>query len=536
MRWIIPDRAVIPFESPGRLIKWIEMITARWVLVAGFAWATFGWATFAWWSDALLAAAAQKQDKAAVLSLLKQRSLVNQTQADGTTALIWASHWGDRELAAALLKAGANPNAANRYGKSALAEAALLGDAELTDLLLRSGADANLASPEGETALIPAARSGNPRVIQDLLKHGAKPNVSEKWEGETPLMFAVMEGHPEAARLLIQAGADVNAVAHVSTLTRRTEAVGSRFQATRINGGLTALMFAARQGDLECTKVLLEGGAEIRHAEEEGITPLHLAIMNGHFDLAAYLLDHGADANDGSLYLLVDMRNLLETDFDHPPPKITDKIDMLGMIDVLLKHGADPNALNAKRPPDRIVVNFFTSAPPYSALERAARSDDVEVMRILLDHGGNVNLTHAEAKVVGPFTQSAPGSSLLMEAIQSSGSPTEIYFGPPPTDMVYRFPAKTDKLDAVKLCLERGADVNHANVAGDTALHLAAQTGDDTLVAELIAHGARIDAKNKKGFTPLDLANGKGGGPPGPPAPVRKSTVELLQKLAGGGA
>ena len=476
-------------------------------------------------------------NREAVRALVARRTDVNQPEPDGTTALHWAVRANDSETVALLLRSGANASAANRYGVKPLTLAALNGHAGIIEQLIRAGADPNTATSEGETALLTASRTGNVDALKALMAHGANVNAREQWLGETALMWAAAENHAAVVRTLVAAGADVNARSDVQDAPVLEFPRSGGPNAPFPRGGWTPLMYAARQGARDAARALAELGANLNltavpetdisvkemsaAADGVGTTALVLAIINVHYDLASMLLEHGADPNVldlagmGPLYAAVDM-NSLQWVQGRPAPILTDTLDGAGMVNQLLRHKADPNARLKARPLKRhhdagSTLNFGAGTTP---LIRAARTNDVAVMRLLLDGGAD------------PFI-SLPDktNALLIAAGQGYGGTR----GDGP-----RLPAPTEDtaIEAVQLLLDRGADIRYFNDAGNTALHAAVARGDK-LVKFLVERGARITAQNKAGLTPLDLAQGAGGRRGGR-GPVRDTTVALLKSLMAG--
>src|SRR5580693_2875766 len=228
-------------------------------------------------------------DRTAAIALLTQHADVNAPEPDGTTALHWAVREDDREMVDRLIKAGANVKAANRYGVTPLYLACVNGSTPMIARLLDAGADANAATTEGETALMTVARTGNVEAAKVLLAHGADVNSKEQWRQQTPLMWAVAESHPEMAQELIAHGADVN-TRQVTWNWERQMTKEPREKWMPL-GGLTPLLFAARQGCLECARILLKAGADINATNPNGFSPILLAIINSHYDVAAFLLE-----------------------------------------------------------------------------------------------------------------------------------------------------------------------------------------------------------------------------------------------------
>jgi ankyrin repeat protein len=435
-------------------------------------------------SDPRLIDAVKKTDKEAVRSLINQRSDVNQPEADGATALHWAAHRGDLEIAELLLRAGANVKAANRYGVTPLYVACSSGNASIVERLLAAGADANTALPEGETALMTAARTGSVETVKALLDHGANVNPKEGWRGQTALMWAVAENHPAVAKLLIERGAEVHLRTNVSSARPQFLLPAEH---SPESAGFTALLFAVREGHLECVRVLLAAGADPNEKLANGTSALVLAVMNAHYELAAALLDKGADPNADAqgwtaLHQLIWSRDP-NRHFNIPPPIPDGKMDSLELAKALVAHGANVNARMTKEPRDgyRNWMNRIGA----TAFLLAAKAADAPMMRFFLEHGADPKITAKD------------GTTTLMAAAgigywQAESNGTE-----------------AEAMDAVKLALELGDDVNAANDAGYTALHGATVRGANSIVQLLADKGAKLDAKtNKEGWTALAIADG----------------------------
>jgi ankyrin repeat protein len=460
-----------------------------------------------------IADVAMKGDLAAVRTLVKQHpGDVNASQPDGSTALLWAAYWNDTETVKALLAAGANVNASNRDGYTPLSQACTNGDAALVEMLLKAGADANSFQAQGQTVLMTAARAGSAEVVKLLLDHGAEVNSKESWRGQTALMWATAENHPDVVQVLVDHGAEVNAVSSVfdfSGMKTKPGDVPMHFP----RGGFSALLFAARGGFTECAKILLDHGADIAIADPDNTSALVLAIINGHYDTAAFLLDRKADPNaaDSSgrapLFAAVDMRDIYQS--NRPAPKETNKVEPLELIKMLLARGADPNAKLTKLIPARAVLDFpdvmmGEGATPFL---RAAKSADIPVMQLLLDKG-------ADPKVV-----TKAGVTALMVAAGMGHQKTVRGGGEP-------------RIESMKICLDKGVDVNAVtDKTLNTALHAAAGQGTDDIVQFLADHGAKLDLKDNKGRTPMDVALGLKADTVG--VEVHQSTADLLRKLMG---
>lgn len=468
-----------------------------------------------------LADAVHDGDRTTALALLKQHVDVNAPQADGTTALHWAVRENDQDMADRLIKAGANVKAANRYGITPLYLACVNGSAPMIAKLLNAGADPNSTTTEGETALMTAARSGSAEAVDVLIQHGADVNAKEEWRQQTPLMWASAECHPQVAQELIAHGADVNAK-QVEWHWERQVTKEPREKWMPL-GGLTPLHFAARQGCLAGVDVLVKAGAQMNVVNPDGFSPLLLAIINAHYDVAAYLVDHGADANVADetgrtpLYAAVDMHTLPDSNLPWPS-ELDNKLTSLDLIKDLLAHGANVNAQLKKQQPYRSKVDrgadtmLGTGTTP---LMRAAKAGDTEVVQILLAKGADPKITTTRA-----------GMTPIMAAA-GLGSKEE--------DTTGRKKTEEQAIATIQLLLDAGADINAADRQGDTALHGAAQKGDDKVVQFLADHGAKLDVKDAKGRTPLDAAMGAlgNGGFDGSRRDVHESTAALIRKLMG---
>jgi len=474
-----------------------------------------------------LVEAAQQPDPAQALALIDHGADVNAPAADGTTPLMWAAHRGDFTLVQALLKAHAKVDLSNSYGANAMLEAAQFGDVRIIEALLKAGANVESPNPDGETALMLVARAGNIEAGKLLLKHGANVNAQENFRGQTPLIWAAAESQPAMVKLLIDAHADVNARSVINT--NRREVTGEPRAQARPPGGMTPLLYAARQGCLGCVRYLAEGHADLNMADPEGITPMLIATENFNFDIAALLLKHGADANRWDwwgrtpLYAAVDLNTL-------PYGGRADHISMdettpLKLIELLLDAGANPNARLKLFPPyralgaDRGGDTLLTIGT--TPLLRAARAGDAPAIKLLLAHhalpdlGNNVDVT--------PLMAAA--------GVGTSG-----------VDTRGKYKTQAEASAAIKLLVAGGANVNAVDVRGLTALHGAALLGSDDVVRTLAAENARLDMKDNRGITPLDMALGKGGGlgRGGEGATVHQSTADLIKQLlannAAGGA
>jgi uncharacterized protein len=465
-------------------------------------------------AKAALVEAVKAGNKTAAIALVQQKADVNVPEADGTTALSWAVRNGDADLADRLLRAGADVKAANRYGVTPLYLAALNGDAGIIEKLVKAGADANAAVTEGETALMTAARSGHVEAVRVLIARGAAVDAREEWRGQTALMWAAAECHPDVIKALAASGADVNARSAIQKWERQVTAEPR--DKWMPAGGFTAIYFAARQGCADGIQALAALKANVNFADEEGITPLINSLINGHFDAANALLDAGADPNVADatgrtpLYAAVDANTV--PDSNRPAPKtIENRMTGLEIITALLDHGANPNARLKKQTPYRTKVDRGSDTmlgAGTTAFLRAARAGDAGAMRLLLKRGADPKIaTGSDTPIAdantGPARRNPGGINPLMAAA-GLGSKEE--------DTVGRRKTEADSIEAIKVCLEAGVDINAADGRGQTALYGAALQGYDDVVRFLIARGAKVDIKDQRGFTALDAAEGKAGG------------------------
>jgi ankyrin repeat protein len=433
-------------------------------------------------------------NRAAARQLITKRADVNLPEADGTTALHWAARSGDDELVALLLQQGAKADVTNRYGLTPLLLAAGNGDARVLERLLTAGADVRTATAEGQTAILLAARSGSADAIRVLAAHGADVNAAEGWMGETPLIWAAAENNAAAIKTLVELGAKVDTRSATIKYPAQKPADPSNYVSSSVPPGQwTALMYAARQGGSEAVRTLLDLGASINVQDPEGFTPLLQAIVNGHFDLAAMLVQRGANPNladksgMGALYATIEMRTP-PWERSRPDIKEDNDLDCVGLMKVLLEHGADVNQTLT----GRTLQRYHANGPAYfgagtTPLMRAAKFDNLDMIQVLVAHGADVTRTQPD------------GTTALMLAagvkftITQEGDPEKA--GTP-----------DDAFEIAKLLVERGADVNASNAKGETALYGAALTGRDRVISYLAEKGGRLDARTKTGLSLLDAA------------------------------
>jgi ankyrin repeat protein len=407
-------------------------------------------------------------DLAAIRLLLKQPKAADIATADGTTALHVATDLDQLAAAQLLVRAGAKVKATNRYGVTPLYSAALNGNAAMLELLLGAGADANTALPEGETALMTAARTGTVEAMRVLLAHGAKVDAKERWKQQTALMWAAHEGNAAAATLLIEAGAAID---------------------DRSIFGWTPLLFAARQGQVDTITALLKAGANVNDTLPDGTSALVAAVQGLNYAAAHALLQHGIDPNAAgqgwtALHQIAWSRRP-QRGQNNPGQKPVGNLSSLDLARKLVEHGADINARQTKEPTSdmegRNSLNRYGATPFFLA----AKSVDVPLMEVLLELGAD------------PFVPNVDGDTPLMVAAgvgvysqgESPGLPEE-------------------SAEAVKMLLDLGASVHDVDKNGETALHGPAWRGSNEAVTLLVNAGAKLDAKNNRGWTPLTIADG----------------------------
>ena len=453
---------------------------------------------------ASLASLAEARDVAAVHARLHALDVdVNEAQGDGMTAIHWAAFHDDVDVAKLLIGAKANLEVRTRVGSiTPLILASKNGSAEMVELLVTGGADPNHASATGTTALMGAAMSGSVGAVNVLLDAAADINARETHHGQTPLMFAAWENRPRVIRVLIGRGAHAELASNVLVLNeprfddegnpRRRRKGREQSGGNSAMGGMTALLFAAREGHLASVEALVESGADVNHvAGADASSPMVIAIANGHYTVAKYLLDHGAHANTANidgvtpLYTTVNMR-YAPVSWAPNPRTDQEAVGSLELIQALLEAGADPNA--------RVLRKLWFSPTSHdrgwvdhaggTAFWRAAMSSDVEILRTLVAAGADPNLKTDQGTTplmvaaglgwIGNFSQNAPDSFMA----------------------------------AVEYCLELGNDINAVDEDGFTALHGAASRGDSEIVQWLVDHGARVDIVNEDDNSVADMAYG----------------------------
>jgi ankyrin repeat protein len=423
--------------------------------------------------DPRLADAEKKNDRAAVRALVQQHLDVNAAAVDGDTALHWAAWQDDLETARLLIQAGANVNAANRYGVTPLSLACTNGSAAMIDLFLKAKADPNAALPGGETPLMTAARTGKPDALKVLLVAGADVKAKDDDRGQTALMWAAAEGNTAAVEMLIEFGADIHA---------------------RSKGGFTPLLFAVREGKADTVQALLKAGADVNEtlqgpAKIAGTSAMALAVANAHYELAAMLLDAGADPNAAkqgwtALHTITWVRQPGYASND-PAPTGSGNMSSIEFVKKIVAKGANVNARMTKRYTVGLSSLNTMGATPFLL---AARTGDAELMRLLAKLGADPLIPNADDT-----------TPLMVAAGVGTRSPGEDAGTEP------------EVLEAVKVAIELGNDVNAVDKNGETAMHGAAYKQVPSAAQYLLDHGAKIEVFNRKnshGWTALRIAEG----------------------------
>jgi ankyrin repeat protein len=420
-------------------------------------------------ADTTLVEAVKSGDTAAVKALLQAKADGNSAEADGTTALHWAVRRSDLTTVELLLKAGAKAGAANRYGVTPLYLASANGDVATVTRLLDAGADPNTALADGETVLMTAARTGNVAVIKALVARGANVRAHERRKGQDALMWAAAENNAAAVTALIEAGADRDAKS--------------------LGGSFTPFLFAVRGGHLAASRALLDAGVDVNQPLSDGTSPLVIAVMNAHYELAGLLLERGAnpnaDAQGWTALHQIAWSRRHNAGFNLPGPVQTGNLDSVELVRQLVKRGANVNARTTKEPRDgnRNMLNRIGSTP----FLMAAKNDDLPMMRVLLEVGADPSLTTNRGT-----------TALMVAAGVGIWAPGEN----PGTH--------EEALAAMKLALEvGGGGVNDVDMDGETALHGAVYRGGNIAAIQfLIDKGAKLDVRNAKGWIPLTVADG----------------------------
>jgi ankyrin repeat protein len=502
-------------------------------------------------NESALIEAASQQDWQALSEVLNEDDIeVNATQPDGATALAWAVHWDNQDAVRRLLASGADSDIGNDYGVTPLFLAIKNQNADTVNILLEGGADPDSTLWSGETPLMTASKAGSPEVVNLLIEYGANVNAREPRRGQSALMWAISYGHSAVAQLLIRHGADVNAQTRMLDEDFSPMVLEGYVENVTVTprGGYTPLMFAARSGDLDTARLLLERGAQVNGIHADFGPPLVIAAAAGYEDMAIFLLEQGANPNstdsNGMTALHYAMRDGLKKIHDL---KITNKTveqdknsllpgrNMHKLIEVLLTRGADPNA--AMKYPSPILRVRPSRGPRFNMdgatpMLLAAASQDVTAMEKLLQHGAD------------PFKGTVIDKESFQIEIREHSSENQVIGNATPLMVAvgmgrrnrddFTQAQEQQALKAARMLVDLGADINAVTATGWTPLHAAAFIGADTLVSYLVEKGARVNIKNGCGQTPLSLALRAStvGLTDNPEASdTQESTVELLLSL-----
>lgn len=437
-------------------------------------------------ADVRLIEALRSGDHAAVRALLEGGAEVNAPEEDGATALHWAVRWDDAAAVDLLLGAGADPDAANDYGVTPLSLACINRNVSVVGKLLAAGADPDAATSMGETVLMTCAGTGSAEAVSALLDHdAANINTKESSQGQTALMWAVAQGYPEVVRILLEYGAAIDTRTKSRSLLVSLEGGAGGTDPGEVQlGGFTPLLFAARQGNVENARLLLDAGADVNDTAPGGASALVVAGFSGHGELGAFLLERGADPDAGGAGYAPLHTAVLRGDAE--------------FVKALLAHGADPNVrmTRGSRVPRRtnwwVLPSYFVGGTPYLL---AAKFAEVEIMRILHAHGAD------------PYLAAKDGTTPLMMAAGARWSNREYDRRNRAVPIEQARAMQADdrgNLAATKLALELGSDVNAQNEDGETALHAAVYKAWQRVVDLLVEHGGRLDIKDRSGNTPAD--------------------------------
>lgn len=422
--------------------------------------------------------AARHGDMFSLQSLLQKKVDVNAADADGSTALHWASYRDDLKSADLLLRAGAKVNVATDLGVTPLWTACENGSAAMVRRLLEAGAKPNAALLSGETPVMVAARGGFPELVEELLAKGANPD-SHGTRGQTALMWAVGEKHPNVVKVLLAHHADLNLR---SDVWNDVEAVPPHgylpYNKAIPHGGETALMFAARVGDLDSARLLVAAGAKVNDADAWGVSAVTLAAHSDFRDVAEFLLQHGADPNaEGPGFTAL-----------HEAVMRRDE----KLVAALLDHGANPNTpLKTWTPTRRSSddANFEPSLVGATPLWLAARFAEPAIMRLLLDHGADPKFVHHAEYVSEVGFGQTPRKENINLLMAATGM-----LRVRPWVQPERSQEEALTLEAVKMAVDLGADLNSTNTDGRTALDAARTLRYNSVVNYLLEKGAKAGA------------------------------------------
>jgi ankyrin repeat protein len=434
---------------------------------------------------AVVAAALLTTSLAGAQTAVQKKEDVNRRNPDGSTPLQWAVYNGDVAEVKRLLRLGANVTLANKYGATAMTLAAEVANTDMLALLLEAGANVDSPNPDGQTALLAVARTGNVKAAELLLSRGATVDAKEKWGGQTPLMWASARRHPAMMELLISKGADVNARSIDRDYQRHIQAEGR--PKSLDSGGLTPLLYAARENCMACVEVLLKHKADINLADPDSVSPLLVAVMNANWDLAKQLIAAGADVNQWDIYgeapliTAIDLRNRIDGGRASIDPMNTTK--GIEIVKLLLERGANPNMQLFFKPANARGAVYTRGVTP---LIRAAVNADADVMKLLLEHGADATIATGDRQTP-------------IHAVLAGRAP------------------EPQALELIRMLHKAGADVNEValinhpeEIRGGTALHYAVRKRFKETIKLLASFKIDMDAVDQDGLTALDYTQSRG--------------------------
>ena len=549
-------------------------------------------------AESPIADAAMHGDFDSVRILIQEGEEVNAAQGDGMTALHWAAENGDIEMLEMLISAGANSEAVTRLGRyTPLHLASKIGKDASVVSLLRLGSAVNPRTTTGAvTPLHFAASSGSQVAVKALLDYGADVDAKEQQWGQTPLMFAAAFNRTEAIELLVAHGADIARAAKVVDIAKRQQEdradqvkwnslrrtlVGSSTGSSEprqsnssastasntvpqpvqevqlravdeidplsyadlvgTHGGLTPLLLAVREGHFEAIRTLLDNGADINQTSAgDQTSSILLAAVNGHFDLVEQLLEWGADPNIASdaggtpLYAVLNMEWAPKARHPQPVDYMQQQIGYLELMEVLLEFGVDPNVRLKKNlwyttyARDLLGVDRSGATPFW----RAAHATDVAAMELLVRYGADPTIAtrktpdrrrrRGEQEDFSGLSPVPVGGRAVAPIVAAAG----VGYGQGFAGNSHRH-VPDGWIPAVQyLVEEHGADVNDRDHNGYSPVHHAAARGDNELILYLVSLGADVTLVSRTGQTTVDLANG----------PVQRiqpfpETIALLESL-----
>jgi ankyrin repeat protein len=439
----------------------------------------------------------------------EQSTDANARNPDGSTPLQWAVYDSDVAEVKRLIDAGADVSLANDYGATAMSLAAEAAEVEILKLLLDAGANPDSPNADGMTALMLVARTGNVEAARLLLDHGATLEAREGFGGQSALMWASARRHPELIEFLLSRGAAVDQRSAVRDYQRHVQAEGR--PKSLDTGGFTPLLYAARENCLECVHVLLANGADIDLPDPDGVSPLHVAIMNANWDLAKHFIEAGANVDQWDIYgeapLYTAIGSYTRKDGGRASIDPPNETEGLTIVKMLLERGADPNMQLFFRPAN---VRGATNTRGSTPLIRAANNADLEMVKLLLANGADATVYMADRQT--PIHAVLAGRASEKQA-----------------------------LELISVLYEAGTDVNVValvvhmeEVRGGSALHYAVRKRYKEVIRLLASYRIDMDLKDQDGLTALDYTQSRGFMPfMALQTPIYADEAALLRELGG---